>query len=82
MKKPNQLRKQLSIAILLSLTLGLAPFIPEPHIWGKLKWLWGGGIGMQTVDYLDLVLHGSPWLFLILTAIRIAISRVNRSLSN
>jgi hypothetical protein len=20
-------------------TLGLAPFFPEPHIWGKLKWI-------------------------------------------
>lgn len=28
--------------ILLSLTLGLAPFVPEPHIFGKVKWILGG----------------------------------------
>ena len=32
-------------------TLGLAPFFPEPHIWGKLKWLVGGAEGMQLKDY-------------------------------
>lgn len=51
--------------ILACLTLGLAPFVPEPHIWGKLKWLAGGGVGMQPMDYFDTVLHGTPWLLLI-----------------
>ncbi|WP_421896504.1 hypothetical protein [Marinoscillum sp.] len=27
---------------LLSLTLGLAPFVPEPHVWGKIQWVLGG----------------------------------------
>jgi len=49
----------------MSMTLGLAPFFPEPHILGKLKWVWGGAVGMQGMDWFDLVLHGSPWLFLI-----------------
>lgn len=59
------MNKQIQLALLISLTLGLAPFLPEPHIWGKLKWLFGGGAGMQMIDYFDLLLHGSPWLFLI-----------------
>ena len=63
METHKPLNGQLRIAILLSLTLGLAPFFPEPYIWGKLKWLWGGGVGMETMDHLDMVLHGSPWLF-------------------
>ncbi|MEQ8473786.1 MAG: hypothetical protein RIC35_21495 [Marinoscillum sp.] len=50
---------------LLSVTLGLAPFVPEPHIWGKLKWLAGGAVGMQPMDWFDVVLHGAPWLFLV-----------------
>ena len=25
--------------------LGFAPFVPEPHLWGKLKWLAGGAVG-------------------------------------
>lgn len=50
--------------ILFCLTLGLAPFIPEPHIWGKLKWIAGGGVGMTTMDWLDTLFHGFPWLLL------------------
>ncbi|MCB0706276.1 MAG: hypothetical protein KDC34_13250 [Saprospiraceae bacterium] len=50
---------------ILCLTLGLAPFVPEPHIWGKLRWVFGGGVGMSTMDWLDLLFHGLPWLLLI-----------------
>ncbi len=53
------------VVILACLTLGLAPFAPEPHIWGKVKWLAGGGVGMKPLDYFDTVLHGLPWLLLI-----------------
>ena len=52
-------------ALLICLTLGLAPFVPEPHIWGKIKWLAGGAQGMQAMDYFDVVLHGAPWLYLV-----------------
>lgn len=47
------------------LTLGLAPFYPEPHIWGKLKWVAGGAIGMQPLDWFDLFMHGLPWLLML-----------------
>ncbi|MCA0151681.1 hypothetical protein [Winogradskyella vincentii] len=53
------------IIILLCLTLGLAPFFPEPHVIGKLRWLFGGAKGMQLMDYFDLVLHGFPFILLI-----------------
>ena len=53
------------IIILLCLTLGLAPFFPEPHIVGKLKWLAGGANGMTLKDYFDVVLHGFPFVLLI-----------------
>ncbi len=52
------------MAILLCLTLGLAPFFPEPHIWGKLKWIGGGAEGMAAMDWFDLAFHGSPWIYL------------------
>lgn len=55
--------------LVLSLTLGLAPFTPEPHLWGKLKWVAGGAVGMQPMDYFDLVLHGAPWVWLIISVI-------------
>ena len=50
---------------LLCLTLGLAPFFPEPHLWGKLKWIAGGATGMQPTDWFDVLLHGFPWVLLI-----------------
>jgi len=59
------MRSPLSLFLLLSFTLGLAPFFPEPHLVGKLRWIFGGGQGMQVMDYFDLLLHGAPWIGLI-----------------
>ncbi len=53
-----------------ALTLGLAPFFPEPHIWGKIKWVAGGAVGMKPLDWFDLVLHGAPWIWLGATLVR------------
>ena len=53
------------LVILLCLTLGLAPFFPEPHIVGKLKWIIGGANGMQAMDWFDVLLHGFPFILLI-----------------
>ena len=50
--------------LVVSLTLGLAPFFSEPHILGKLKWVLGGAIGMKPIDWLDLIQHGFPFLLL------------------
>ena len=61
MKIFNDLR----LIILLCLTLGLAPFFPEPHLWGKLKWIAGSAKGMQLMDSFDVLLHGFPWVLLI-----------------
>ena len=61
MKLFNEFR----LIILLCLTLGLAPFFPEPHLWGKLKWIAGGANGMQLKDWFDVLMHGLPWLLLI-----------------
>jgi hypothetical protein len=47
------------------LTLGLAPFFPEPHLWGKLQWVVGGAVGMKAMDWFDLLLHGFPFILLI-----------------
>lgn len=59
------LLKHLIIAVTLSLTLGLAPFFPEPHFYQKLKWIFNGANGMQAIDYFDLFLHGFPWVYLV-----------------
>lgn len=54
--------------ILACLTLGLAPFTPEPHVWEKLKMLAGGTL-TQPIDIFDLALHALPWLLLALRLI-------------
>lgn len=53
------------LILMACLLLGLAPFVPEPHLWGKLRWVAGGAIGMQPLDWFDLIWHGLPWLLLI-----------------
>lgn len=55
--------------VLIALTLGLAPFTPEPHVWEKLKMLFGGTLS-KPIDIFDLVLHGTPWVVLILKLVR------------
>lgn len=50
---------------LLCLSLGLAPFVPEPHVFGKLRWVAGGAIGMQPLDWWDFFMHGLPWLLML-----------------
>ena len=53
------------MVLVFCLLLGLAPFFPEPHIWGKIRWVAGGAVGMGTMDWLDLLWHGAPWILLI-----------------
>lgn len=60
----------LKFLVLACFTLGLAPFFPEPHIWGKLKWLAGGAVGMQPMDWFDVLLHGLPWILLLIFLLR------------
>ncbi|MCV2870437.1 RND transporter [Defluviimonas sp. WL0002] len=63
-----------NIAILAALTLGLAPFVPEPHIWEKLKMLAAGTL-TRPIDIFDLLLHAAPWLVLIAKLVRVALAR-------
>jgi hypothetical protein len=58
---------QWQLWLLAALTLGLAPFHPEPHIWGKLQWVLGGADGMKWLDWWDFIMHGTPWLLLLLS---------------
>lgn len=61
--------KNTRLFLILSLSLGLAPFVPEPHIWGKLRWIVGGANGMQLMDWGDFLLHGTPWVLLFLSLV-------------
>lgn len=55
-----------SVVILLCLTLGLAPFAP-PHIVEKLQMLFNGDL-KRLIDWADLLMHGAPWLLLLVKA--------------
>lgn len=56
-------RQPLILFLLAALTLGLAPFVPEPHLWQKLKMLAAGEL-VRPIDWFDLVLHAAPWVLL------------------
>ena len=49
-----------AIVAIACLTLGLAPFFPEPHIWEKLRMLASGTL-VKPIDIFDLAMHGAPW---------------------
>ena len=64
----------LSILLLAALTLGLAPFVPEPHIWEKLKMLAAGDL-VRPIDIFDLLMHAAPWVLLLSRLARMALAR-------
>ena len=51
------------VLILLCLTLGLAPFVPQPHIWEKLRMLFAGQL-VRPIDIFDLLFHAWPFALL------------------
>ena len=56
--------------LIASLALGLAPFSPEPHLVGKIRWVAGGAVGMAPMDWFDLVMHGAPVVWLAWTLVQ------------
>ena len=70
------------IIIILSLTLGLAPFFPEPHFYGKVKWIIGGAEGMKPMDWFDFLMHGFPWFLMARLIILEGYSRIKSSSQN
>ncbi len=67
-------RIPLSILVIAALTLGLAPFVPEPHIWEKLKLLVAGDL-VKSVDIFDLLMHATPFVLLAAKLVRMAVQR-------
>lgn len=51
--------------VVAALTLGLAPFAPEPHLVEKVRMLAGGTLSAP-IDVFDLLLHATPWVLLVL----------------
>jgi hypothetical protein len=61
----------LTALVIAALALGLAPFIPEPHLWQKLKMLASGTLA-RPIDIFDLAMHASVPLLLTVRLIRMA----------
>jgi hypothetical protein len=64
------------LSLIASLTLGLAPFVPEPHIWKQILNLTLGR-PMYTLDWIDVAMHGAPWLLFIIFGIRKLTGKAN-----
>ena len=67
-------RLPLTLFVVAALTLGLAPFLPEPHVWEKIRMLANGELA-RPIDIFDLILHATPWLLLAIKVTRSAQSR-------
>ncbi len=55
--------RRLLLPLFAAFTLGLAPFTPT-HLWEKLNRLAGESSDLTAVDWLDIALHGAPWIWL------------------
>ena len=49
--------------IIMTVFLGLAPFVPEPHLWEKLKMI-GAGTLVKPLDMFDVLFHLAPAILL------------------
>ena len=56
---------------IISILLFAAPFVPEPHVFEKLKMLMSGEL-TRLVDIFDLLMHTTPMIILLLRLIRIS----------
>lgn len=65
----RQHRDALSYGLIGSLTLGLAPFTPHPHIYKQLQNIARGTL-TQPIDIFDLAMHGAPWVLLAYALLR------------
>ncbi len=64
----------LSLLIIAALTLGLAPFFPEPHITEKIRMLLAGNL-TKPIDIFDFLMHAAPFALLAAKLIRMALTR-------
>ena len=63
------------VVIVIAATLGLAPFSPQPHVIEKIAMLLNGTLS-KPIDIFDLLLHGTPWVLLVVKLAREGVIRV------
>jgi hypothetical protein len=57
------MKNKILLALVACVTLGLAPH-SEPHIWKQIQNLRYGRM-MEFMDWVDVLLHGAPWVLLL-----------------
>jgi len=67
-------RIPLALLLPLAVLLAVAPLEPEPHLVEKLRMLFDGTLG-RPIDIVDLFVHGTPLLLLILKLARRGLAR-------
>jgi len=60
----------LTVILAIAVFFALAPFVPEPHLWQKLKMLFAGTL-TRPIDIFDLFLHAAPLVLLVLKLMRL-----------
>lgn len=60
----------MGILFLLCIILGLAPFVPEPHLVEKIRMLGEGELN-KAIDIFDLLYHAAPFILLVIKLFRL-----------
>jgi hypothetical protein len=64
-----------SFLIPAALLLGLAPFVPEPHLFEKVRMLFSGTLS-KPIDIFDLFLHGALPALLVVKVLKDLLERI------
>ncbi|RWX50585.1 hypothetical protein VU00_10521, partial [Candidatus Electrothrix marina] len=56
--------------LVVAFILGLAPFVPEPHLFEKIRMLAAGTL-VRPIDMFDLFYHGTPLIVLLFKLARL-----------
>ena len=59
----------MSLLLVVAILAAVAPVVPEPHLWEKLKLLAAGNL-VRPIDVFDLLMHGLPLLLLVIKLVR------------
>jgi hypothetical protein len=60
----------MSILLVLCIVLGLAPYVPLPHLVEKIRMLGEGNLN-KIVDIFDLLYHSAPFILLAIKLFRL-----------
>lgn len=66
-------RIPLGTLLIPAVLLGLAPFVPEPHLLEKLRMLSQGTL-QRPIDIFDLIMHGAPALLVFIKLVRMGMA--------